>query len=397
VRDDLLGHTVSKASLVDDNGICYTLLGIRRIQGGDPFPWFMEFEPILAESKLLTLTVEQLQSVEGDAVPLVKINTILDPWDPMDLDEMLLEKLEQWKEELQAPENDLPPTWECMGQWRYTFSPDLAARQRFCREKTSLIQIPLINQKMTVSRVLSGLTGTLFYCDSYHQSLDLQTDGWKEAFLSMMTRARTPMEFAEKLKASGLQILRPMFFKFSLLSKTTGYSYPCSGTGPWGIFNTRFYYFSDSVEESQNLRLKIEEVFNLSLESPWVFELNLKDEAVNQEVPFTLSSPFINIQGKFTVKEMHYSMDYLLISHEMEIFTGNVKYVRMRDLKIVDQEGCEYQPLDRSTHWSEQHGQFIKALSFPPVHFRGSQARLEINSIDVAPIIPFEFDLTFES
>lgn len=397
VVDDILSHTVSKASLTDENGICYSLLGIRRLKGGYPYPWYLEFEPILPDSKVLNLTILELQSVEEDSVPMVKINTIFDPWEPLEIDPSLIEKLDKWREELQAPSSPIPPTWECMGQWSYVFSADLSARHLRAREHRAYILIPFVNQVLKVSRVLSGFSGTMLFCDSHHTMLDEQGEDWHVLFLDMLKRSRTPIDFAARLKSSGLNILKPMFFKLILLDKETGHTYPCSGSGPWGIFNTRFYYFSDAITEASHLRLRIEEVFNIALETPWVFQLDLKDTEQNMELPFTLNSPYINIQGKFSVGEIIYDLDYVLISYTIEIFTGNLNYLRMRDMKILDQDGVEYPPLDKSSHWSERHGRMIKGFCFPPIHYKGSDATLEISSIDIAPIIPFEFDLVFTS
>jgi len=397
VIDDILCHTVSKASLTDENGICYSLLGIRRVKGGYPYPWYLEFEPILPDSKVLNLTILELQSVEEDSVPMVKINTIFDPWDPLEIEPSLIEKLDKWREELQAPSSLIPPTWECMGQWSYVFSPDLSARNLRAREHRAYIQIPFVNQVLKVSKVVSGFSGTMLFCDSHHTSLDEQGGDWHIIFLDVLKKSRTPIDFATRLKSSGLNILKPMFFKLILLDKDTGHTYPCSGSGPWGIFNTRFYYFSDAITEASHLRLRIEEVFNISLETPWVFQLDLKDTEQNMELPFTLNSPYINIQGKFSVGEIIYDLDYILISYTIEIFTGNLNYLRMRDMKILDQDGVEYPPLDKSSHWSERHGRMIKGFCFPPIHYKGSDATLEISSIDIAPIIPFEFDLVFTS
>jgi hypothetical protein len=398
IRDDILEHTISRASLVDDNGIQYSLLGIHRMAGGYPFPWFLEFEPILPQSRLLTLTIEQLQSVDEQSTPLVKINTIYDPWDPsFECDTSITDKLEKWREELQAPSMPIPPTWECMGQWTYVIAPDLSAMQHHCTSHPCYIEIPFLNQVLKISRVLTGLSGTMLICDSYHQDLDRREDNWKDTFIATLARAKTPHDFAAGLKNSRLRILHPMFFNLTLFSKESQMIYPCSGSGPWGIFNTRFYYFSDTVEPANVLKLKIEEVFNITLEVPWTFALDLKDVEQNKEIPFDLTSPFINIQGRFTVREIYYDMDYILISHEIEIFTGNVNYVRMRDMKIIDCTGCEYGPLDKSSHWSEAHGNYIRGFCFPPVHFRGSNATLEIGSIDIAPLVPFEFDLVFTS
>lgn len=393
IREDTLGYTVSKASLCDENGINYTLLGIKQIKEGYPFPWFLEFEPIMQESKTLTLTIEQLQSYENDNIPLVRINTIIDPWEPYEIDHTIIEKLEKWREELQAPTMDIPPTWECTGQWRYTFSTDLSAKNNICIEHPCYIKLPFLNQVLKISKVYSGVTGTLLICDSYHKSLDEQNDAWKNRFIDILWKSKSPAEFGSKLKNSGLNILRPMFFKLSLYNNEYQYSYPCTGSGPWGIFNTRFYYFSDCVEDLKNIKLRVEEVFNISLDEPWSFILNLKDIDQNKEIPFNLISPFVTIQGKFTVKKIHYDMEYILISHEIEIFTGNIKYLRLRDMKLIDAAGYEYQPLDKSSHWTEPSGTFIKALSFPPVHFRGSVATLEITSIDIEPIVPFELNL----
>jgi len=396
VVDDILSHTVSKATLTDENGICYSLLGIRRLNGGYPFPWFLEFEPILQDSKVLTLTILEMQSVEEESVPMVKINTIFDPWDPLEIDPSIFEKLDRWREELQAPSLEIPPTWECMGQWSYVFSTDLTARRLRAREHRAYIQIPFVNQVLKVSRVTSGFSGTMLYSDSHHTSLDEMGD-WQGLFLDVLKRSRNPMDFASRLKSSGLNILKPMFFKLTLLDRDTGHIYPCSGSGPWGIYNTRFYYFSDAINEASHLRLRIEEVFNIVLEEPWIFELDLKDTEQNMELPFTLSSPFINIEGRFSVGEIIYELDYILISYNIEIFTGNLNYLRMRDMKILDKDGLEYAPLDKSSHWSEKHGRMIKGFCFPPIHYKGSFATLEINSIDIAPITPFEFDLVFTS
>gem|GEM_PF-1793400 len=397
VIDDILSHTVSKASLIDENGICYTLLGIRRLKGGYPYPWYLEFEPILPASKILTLTILELQSVEEDSIPMIKINTIFDPWEPLDIDPSMFEKLDKWREELQAPSSPIPPTWECMGQWNYVFATDFSARDLRTREHRAYIQIPFVNQVLKVSRAVSGFSGTMLFCDSHHTSLDEHGEDWHGIFLDMLKRSRSPIEFAARLKSSGLNILKPMFFKLTLLDKDTGHTYPCSGSGPWGIFNTRFYYFSDAIIEMSHMRLRIEEVFNIALETPWIFELDLKDTAQNMELPFTLSSPFINIQGKFSVDEIFYDLDYILISYSIDIFTGNLNYLRMRDMKILDQDGIEYPPIDKSSHWSEKHGRMIKGFCFPPIHYKGSDATLEIHSIDIAPIIPFEFDLILTS
>jgi hypothetical protein len=394
IRDDILDHTISKASLVDENGVQYSLLGIQRLTGGYPFPWFLQFEPILPQSRVLTLTIEQLQSVDEQSTPLVKINTIFDPWDPLDADAPT-DKLEKWREELQAPSMPIPPTWECMGQWTYMIAPDLSAVRKHCTSYPCYIEIPFLNQVLKISRVNSGLSGTMLICDSYNSALDRRDDNWKDTFISVLWKARTPHDFAMGLRNANLTILHPMFFNLTLESKETRKIYPCSGSGPWGIFNTRFYYFSDATEPSNLLRLRIEEVFNITLETPWTFALDLKDAEQNAEIPFELTSPFINIKGRFTVREIYYDMDYILISHEIDIFTGNVKYVRMRDMKIIDCTGCEYGPLDKSSHWSEAHGNYIKGFCFPPVHFRGSDAILEIGSIDIAPLVPFEFDLVF--
>lgn len=398
IREDIMGHTISKASLVDEqNGINYSLLGIHHLAGGFPWPWYLEFEPLMPQSQFLTLTAEELQSAEEGKTPLVKINTIYDPWDPLpNVDSSLIEKLEKWREELQAPPSTLPPTWECMGQWRFMFSPDYSMRSRMCREYPCYITVPFLKQILKISKVVSGISGSMLICDSYHVSLDERQDDWKALFMEILRKSRNPLEFGNRLKSSGLNILRPMYAKLVLFNKTTGYSYPCSGSGPWGIFNTRYYYFSDCIEEIPQMRLKIEEVFNISLDEPWSFQLDLQDKEQNREMPFTVSSPFINIQGRFTVTEIYYDMEYILISYQIDIFTGNVRYVRMREMKIIDREGYEYQPLDKSSHWSEEQGTFVKGFCFPPVHYRGSCATLEINSIDIAPIVPFEFDVVFE-
>ncbi|MDQ7824205.1 MAG: hypothetical protein RDV48_15490 [Candidatus Eremiobacteraeota bacterium] len=398
IRDNTMGYTVSKATLTDEeNGISYCLLSVKSITGGEPFPWFLEFEPVLPQSKLLTLTVLQLQIVEEGKLPLVKINTINDPWEPpLDIDGTLLEKIERWREELQAPSMELPPTWECSGQWRFVFAPDLSLREKLTSSHPCHILIPLLNQVLRISKALSGITGTMLYCDSYHRTLETDDEEWKHRFIEVLRRSKDPMDFALRLKQSGLNILRPMFFKITVQNKLDQYLFPTSGSGPWGIYNTRFYYFCDAFDDIRQLRLRIEEVFNLALEEPWVFELDLKDSEQNKELPFQVSSPFINVSGKLIIDDIRYDTEYILISHHMELFTGNVNYVRMREMKIIDKEGFEYQPLDKSSHWSEKHGMVIKGVSFPPVHYRGSRATLEISSIDIAPLVPFEFSLVYE-
>lgn len=399
VTDDVMGGYVpSKASLTDmEQGISYCLLGVKQITSGTPFPWFLEFEPVLPGTTALVLTVEELQVVAEGYSPQIKTNTINDPWDPLtDVDPAVIEKLQQWREELQTPQTEIPPVWECTGQWRYQLYPNLSYREYYSRAYDCFINLPIIGQSIKISKIISGISGSLLFCDSFFQTMnDDEWENWKAVFVQAIEKSKNPMDFANNMKMGNINVFRPMFFKITVASKTNGYIYPTTGSGPWGIFNTRFYYFCDSVEDPKNLVIRIEELFNLSLAEPWEFPIEIRDVEYNQELPFSLSSNFLNVDGTLSVEEIHYGTEYILLNHQIHLFTGNVSFLRFRDMRIFDREGVPYPPIDKSSHWSEKHGKMLRGVSFPPVHFKGSLATLEISTIDVAPIVPFQFDAVF--
>ena len=78
----------------------------------------------------------------------------------------------------------------------------------------------------------------------------------------------------------------------------------------------------------------------------------------------------------------------------MSIITGNVQSIRFREVKLLDKYDVPYNPIDKSSHWSEKHGVMLRGFTFPPVHYRGGMATLEVRSVDLAPIVPFKFDAT---
>ncbi len=395
-EETLGGYVPSKASLIDyENNRSYTLLGIKRVESSDPFPWFLEFEPVAAGTRSVTLTIEEMQVVDEGKSPMVKLNTLYDPWDAdPNITPEVYEKLEAWRAELQPEKEYVPPVWECSGHWQCTIYPDLAYREYYCKSYQCYVNIPIVDQGLKISRIDCGLSGALLYCDSlYKEMTDDEQLEWRHQFMNNILLAKNPMDFAKRMKTDDFSLFRPMFFKLTLSSKENGYVYPTGGSGPWGIFNTRLYYMCDVVEDPKMLELKIEELFNVTLKEPWRIPLEIRDVDWNQPQTFSLSSPFLSVEGMFTVKEINYDEEYLVLNHDLEIFTGNINYLRLREVKIVDKLGYAYPPLDKSSHWSEKHGKTLRGFTFPPVHYRGGEATLEIKSIDVAPIVPFKFNI----
>lgn len=396
VEDIPQGYMPARASLVDfENDISYALVGIKRIESGDPFPMFLEFEPVKDVSKILTLTVEEIQVVNSGITPMVKTNTIRDPWDEdPDADPEAVAKLMDWRKELQQETEEIPPIWQCEGSWQFMLHTDFAHRNYYSRDYACYIDLPLLNQGVKISRIRCGLAGCQIFCDTFNRKMTPQElHEWHMRFNEAVYVSESPEEFARNMQEEdGASMFRPMFFKITVRSKENGYVYPTSGSGPWGMYNTRLYYFCDCVEDPKNIEINIEEIFNVMLPEPWRFPLEIRDIDYCQEQPFSLSSPFLSVDGVLSVDEIHYDTEYLVISHRMNISTGNINYVRIRDVRLYDKEGYPYAPVDKSSHWSEKFGVMLRGFTFPPVHYRGSEAVLEVRSIDASPIVPFKFN-----
>lgn len=389
------GYMPARASLVDyENNIRYALIGIKRMEGRNPFPMFLEFEPVRDESKILTLTVEEIQVVDEGQTPLVRINTIRDPWDPnSDEDPEAVAKLIEWRKELQQEKEEIPPIWQCEGAWQFMLHTDFTHRNWYSKDYACYIDMPILNQAVKISKIRCGLAGCQIFCDTFNKQMTQQElQEWHASFNEAVLMSETPEEFAMNMQLDDVSMFRPMFFKITVRSKENGYVYPTSGSGPWGMYNTRLYYFCDCVEDPRNIEINIEEIFNVMLPETWKFPLEIRDIDYCQESPFELSSPFLSVEGNLSVEEIHYETEYLIINHQMNITTGNISYVRMRDVKLIDREGYAYPPIDKSSHWSDRLGKVVRGFTFPPVHYRGSEATLEVRSIDAAPIIPFKFN-----
>ncbi len=389
------GYMPARASLFDyENNVNYALIGIKTIESRDPFPAFMEFEPVRDISKILTLVVQEIQVVNPGQTPLVKINTLNDPWDAEEGAEPdAIAKLQEWRAEIQQEKEEIPPVWQCEGSWQFIIHSDFSHRNYYSKDFPCYIDLPLLNQGVKISKIRSGLAGCQIFCDSFNKRMTPEELAqWRYNFNEAVLLSEDPSEFARRMQLDDATLFRPMFFKITLKSKENGYVYPTTGSGPWGMFNTRLYYFSDSVEEPKNLEINIEEIFNITLPEPWRFPLEIRDIDYCQEQPFELSSPFLSISGSLSVDEIYYNPEYIILNHQMHIKTGNISYIRIRDVRLIDKEGYSYSPIDRSSHWSEKFGKMLRGFTFPPVHYRGSEATLEVKSIDVAPIIPFKFN-----
>ncbi len=396
-EEAITGYIPSAASLVDyENNISYSLLAVRRIESNQPFPWFLEFEPVSDLTRSVLLTIEEMQVTEEGKMPLLKINTLYDPWEPdPEISEEIFAKLEAWRAELIPEKEGIPPVWECTGQWRFNLYPNLEYRKYYSKSYPCYITMPILDQAMKISRIDSGISGSLLYCDSYPKNMNAQEiEVWKNQFMRNILAAKNPMDFAARMQTDEIGLFRPMYFKITLTNTEHGYVYPTSGSGPWGIFNTRLYYISDTVDDPKKLELKIEEIFNITPKESIKIPLEIRDIDENQEQSFSITSPFLAVEAVFSVKEMHYDAEYLIINHDISIFTGNINYIRIREVKLIDKYGDPYNPIDKSSHWSEKHGIMLRGFTFPPVHYKGGEAVLEIKSIDVAPIVPFKFNVT---
>ncbi len=394
IEDIPQGYMPARASLVDyENNITYSLIGIKTIESKYPFPMFLEFEPLNDISKIVVLTIEEIQIVNPGQTPLVRINTLNDPWDTdPDTSPEAVEKLLSWREELQREKEAIPPLWQCEGNWQFTIHTDFSHRSYYCKEYPCYIALPLLNQELKITKIRCGLAGCQLFCDSFNKQMTPeQLQEWHYSFVDSVLNSETPEEFAQNMQVEDIAMFRPMFFKITLESKQNGYVYPTTGSGPWGIFNTRFYYFCDSVEDPKDLEIHIDELFNIVLPEPWKFPLEIRDIDYCQEKPFNLDSMFVSANGNLYVDEIHYDPEYIILNHHMDITTGNINYIRLRDVRLIDKDGYSYQPIDKSSHWSEKFGKVLRGLTFPPVQYRGSEATLEVKSIDVAPIIPFKF------
>ena len=390
------GYVPSKASLIDyEHNQSYTLLGVRRLESADPFPWFLEFEPVAPGTKSVTLTIEEMQVMEGNTIPMIKINTLYDPWDSdPNITQDIYDKLENWRAELQPEKEYIPPVWQCEGHWQFTIYPNLAYREYYCKSHECYIRLPIVDQAMRISRIDCGLSGSLLYCDSYHSDIpDNELTNWNQLFMNNIRTAKNPLDFAKRMNTDDFSLFRPMFFKLTLESKENEYVYPTTGSGPWGIFNSRLYYMSDAVEDPNMLKIKIDELFNVSLKNPWEIPMQIRDIDLNMPQTFSLTSPFLSVNGLFTLKDLNYDEEYLVMNHDLELQTGNIDYLRFREVKLLDKTGFAYSPIDKSSHWSEKHGKTLRGFTFPPVQYRGGDAIFQIKSIDVAPIVPFQFDV----
>ena len=69
------GYMPARASLFDyENNVNYALIGIKTIESRDPFPAFMEFEPVRDISKILTLECDANKGIIKNKITTPYIN-----------------------------------------------------------------------------------------------------------------------------------------------------------------------------------------------------------------------------------------------------------------------------------------------------------------------------------
>jgi hypothetical protein len=142
--------------------------------------------------------------------------------------------------------------------------------------------------------------------------------------------------------------------------------------------------------------LLVRDILNVPLAEPWDLDLLIRELDGTERFNFNVGGPPIDLAAKFCVTSAWYAPHRIILSWEMEPFEG-AERISVREASMIDEAGEEHFALTENIHWVEEIGDYLKGLSFPPLHGENKVVRFRIHRIDISlkeplviPVVPVQ-------
>lgn len=399
VDDNPLDYQVSEAYIVDENERAYCLVSVERKGEGIYSSW-MEFGPIPPETLQLQLHIIRLRQAPTCKGFKLKGRSFIDPWDrDFSLSNELIDKMDNWLGGISDVDELATSDWDLKGTWSY-----IIPTGKWENEETDIITplcftLDLGKEIITLHEFRNSNSGALLLFEARDESLQKLGDDYKKLLGEKLALVGRINDFQQELDSLGINMgYIPVGLNLKLRNKDTGQMHNPAYMDSRGIIQNRLYYFFDECICFGNIEVVISEIFNIKLDPPADFVINMSDFSSDEVMKINYDLGDITVKGEIVFQELSFLEENLKISYISNTGAG------IDDLSLVDvslmikrDEGVweEFPCLGGTIDLAVDRERFKKVITFPAVHrikkSTPESLRFLVKSINIKPSQPVVF------